>query len=306
MEIHEVIKEIRINSKIPQKNMLKNISKSTYSKIERGAVDLKFDTLLKISERLGVTLRELLDYGVEDEAMLFRQDQNKCFDNINDIAMKTSFLNKYFPNKDIPIELMSPKELAYFCAITTVFNGYWEEVPIYSSNTIEKIVNILFSKSFYTQFDYQILMNIIMFTTYEESKKLVHLMFPIFKIDNRIRVLKNQANRAILNRISVLIYQLKYEEALEFVEFAEENIDFKEDYFLALSFEYHKNLVNRFILRNTLYIERARQVITMMRRISTQLVADTYEFELNNLSDNPSYYLNETISKCPRTAIEKI
>lgn len=304
MDIHEVIKKIRTNLKISQSNMFEDMSKSTYSKIERGAVELKYDTLIQICNRLGISLTELLQYGFQDEPLLVRNELNKCFDNIDDISLKKNFLANYYPEEGTLVEAMTTRQLAYYCAITTVFHEYWQEVPCYTATTIKKIVNILEIKSFYTQFDYQILMNIIMFTTYEQTKKLLNQMYPISDWDKRIAILKNQGIRAVLNRISTLIYKQEYDEALEIIQFAEDNIDFTEDYFLALSFEYHKNIVDRFILRNTLYIERARQVITMMRRISSKEVADTYEFELNNLADNPAHYLDETVSRYPRIAIE--
>lgn len=303
MEILDSIKEIRLNLKIPQENMLNGVTKSAYSKIERGVVELKFETLLRISNRFDMTIQELLNYGLRDEAIVFRITLNDCFDNLTDNSKKIAFLSTYYPQEKIIVETMSSKELAYFTGITTVFHEYWSEISDYSSSDLSKIVQYLQLKFFYTQYDYQILMNIIMYLTSTETKKLLKKMYPIYESESRPFILKNLASRAIINRISTLVYLQKYEEAQEIISFAEKNVDFEEDYFLALSFEYHKNLVDRFLLHNTLYIERARQVITMMRRVSKKITADTYELELNNLSENPAYYLKKTVSKYPRTPI---
>lgn len=303
MDILQAIKELRILSDIPQAKMVRGMSRSSYSKIEKGDTDLKYKVLQQICTRLGVTVHELLMYAAEDTNIIYRRKLNACISNRYDSKKKIDLLNHFYCS-DKGIKDMSVDELKYYSGIKCLFGGVWNEVSKYSENDIKEISNVLSQQHFYVQGHYQILMNSIIFMNATQIDILLNKMYPINKLTQRTDLLINFSARALINLITQYIYTMEYREALKIVEFAEKNITYNNDYFLALSLDYHKNIILRYINRDTLYIQKARDIISIFRSIKADDIADEYERELNNLTEQADYYFDEAVANYAITKIE--
>lgn len=304
MEILETIKEIRELLGIPQSKMIPSMSGTTYSKIERGVVDLKFDVLTQICTTLGMTYEELILYSDKRNPSVFRKRLNNCLKNHDDEVMKKNLLNEFYPNPTKKIEELNFLELNNYCAIKTMLGDNWQELGRYTLEDISYIYKFLINKKYYTQADYQILMNTLLFMDKEQASSLISKVYPIQDISLRTDLLISYGHHALLNVISTAIYRLDYNYALHIINFTENLKSVKYDYYISLDIEYHKNVVFRFLKRDTEYIERAREIINSMRHIRDDETAFIFETELNNLTERADYYLNETIHRFPRTSIK--
>lgn len=80
-------------------------------------------------------------------------------------------------------------------------------------------------------------------------------------------------------------------------------MDFSADYYLRLNILYHKNVALRFLKSDTLYIERAREIIKIMYAISDPQTAEQFETALNHITEDLSYYQNTR--NYPRTTVKE-
>lgn len=300
MNILLTIKKIRKLLGISQAKMISGMTKSTYSKIERGEIDLKYNILIQICDTLGMSVQELLFFEQQQDHLDFKNKLEYCIKNNNNEKEKIIFLNKYYFSNLKNLELMSTLEIVYFTSIKTIFHGKWSEIEIYTPQEIAFLAKYLSGKKFYVENDYRILMNTIMFFNTIELKLVLNAMYPISESSKRTSQLINRATRALINLVSTQIFRLEYKEAMKTIDFINKTINFENDYFLTLSLGFHKNLALRFIERDTLYIEKAREIIAIIKLVAGEEIANTYSIELNNLTEKADYYLDEMVSNYPR------
>lgn len=302
MNLFESIRFLREKLRIPQGSMIKGMSNTTYSRIENGQRNLKFETIQEISQKFDMTISEVLLFSDTDTEFLnFKHEMATCLENIYDIEKKEYFLNKYFP-KGL-VDSFSQKELGYYLCIKAIFCTLWAEITPPNAIELEYICEHLRKKTFYTMQDYRVVVNIIMFLNDEQVETVIHQMYPIEFYEKRPELLKTYARHIITNLISSYIYKLEYNKALYYVDFIEKNFDFNTNYYFRLVIAYHKNVALRFAERELSYFDEARDIVNVIAKISDPLTGKQFTEELNNLSFKADYYIN--LVNYPRTIIKE-
>ena len=302
MDFFESLSFIRKRLRISQGDMLENTTPSTYSRIESGKRQMKLDQLKLIADKFGMNLKELLEFStIDNEYELFINLFRTCAEDPNDDSNKKKLLKDFFPEKKI--KFMNNNELTHYYVIKGYLGDEWTEIGIPTQEDLEFIVQYLCEKSFYTQKDYQIGMNIIKHLPLKQRTKIIDKMYPIILPENRTDSLKKYANHMVTNLISSCIYELEYETAFKYVQLAENTMDFSSDYYLRLNILYHKNVLLRYLKQDTLYIERARDIIKIMYAISDPSTAKQFETELNKLDKDSNYYTKN--KNYPKTIVKE-
>lgn len=302
MNFFESLSFIRRKLNISQGDMLENTSHSTYSRIESGKRQMKLEQLKLISDKFGMNLKELLEFSnIDTEYEQFLNLFRICADDPNNESNKNKLLKLYFPEKDINI--MNSFELTYYYCIKSYLGAKWPDINTPTIKDTEFIIKYLTEKNFYTQKEYQIAMNILNHLPINNRIEIVDKMYPVLLPEKRTDSLKRYANHMVTNLISSCIYELEYETALKYVQLAENTMDFSVDYYLRLNILYHKNILLRYLKQDTLYIERAREIIKIMYAISDPETAKQFETELNNLTTNPKHYMKN--EDYPRTIVKE-
>lgn len=302
MNLFESISFIRKKMNISQENMLPDTPHSTYSRIESGKRQIKLTTIKQIAQRFNMNLKELLEFSnVDTKYEQFNILLRECMATPNKELSKKQLLTHFYLPKNL--KDMNDLELTFFYSIKGNLAPEWEEIGLLTEEETSFIINRLKQKSFFTQKDYQIAMNIINSITIQQSIELIDLMYPVYLPERRPDTLKRYANHMITNIITASIYELDYKTALKYVELAEKTMDFSADYYLRLNILYHKNVALRFLKSDTLYIERAREIIKIMYAISDPQTAEQFETELNHITEDPSYY--QGTRNYPRTTVKE-
>lgn len=302
MNFFESLSFIRRRLNLSQGEMLENTSHSTYSRIESGKRQMKLEQLKLIADKFGMNLKELLEFSnIDTEYEKFVNFFRNCAEEPDNESNKEKLITTFFPKKKL--HDMNSYELTYYYSIKGYMGTKWPEIGIPTAKDLEFIDNYLSGKSFYTQKDYHIAMNIINHFPLKQRTKIVEKMYPVILPEKRTDSLKKYANHMVTNLISSCIYELEYEIALKYVELAENTMDFSVDYYLRLNILYHKNVLLRYLKQDTLYIERAREIIKIMYAISDPSTAEQFETELNNLDKDPKYYSDN--KSYPRTIVKE-
>ncbi|MEI5995617.1 helix-turn-helix domain-containing protein [Candidatus Enterococcus mansonii] len=294
MSYLESIKHIRELRNIQQKDMLPGVlSHSGYSKIENGKSTLKLDTLQEIIDRLNISLEELSLYAENNNLINnFIKIFNSAITDPENEMIITKLLNHplYKVNKDI--KTMSQKEVIAYAAIKNIMSGLTKN-KVTPLNNYEKeyIVEYITSTNFYGQYDYLLILNTITCLTEEQSNIIIRHMFPVTDTKNRTAKTLNYAFLVLSNVITIAIYNLDYKKAIDYISLAETMIDTSTSYHSRMILEYHKNIALRFLKKDTIYIEKARQIIQITRFIGDEKTARSFETELNNLTTKADYYL---------------
>lgn len=302
MNIFESMSFIRKRLNISQGDMLSNTTHSTYSRIESGKRQIKLETLLEIADRFGMNHEELFQFfDMDNEYQQFIDIFRTFADDTDDETNKEKLLTNFFPKKDL--EKMDSYELTYYFSIKGHLGSILSDIGTPTAEDQKFIVKYLTTKSFYTQKDYQIGMNIITHLPLKERIKIMDKMYPVILPEKRTPSLKRYANHMMTNLISICIYKLEYETAMKYIEIAENTMDFSIDYYLRLNILYHKNVVLRFLKQDTVYITQAREIIKLMYAIGDPQTAKQFETDLNKLTDNPKEYQNN--NNYPRTVVRE-
>ena len=302
MDFYEALSFIRRRLNISQGDMLENTTHSTYSRIESGKRQIKIDTLGLIAKKFGMNFKELLEFSnFDSDYEQFIEIFRDCAQDPDDENNKKKLLEKFFPTKKI--DQMNNDELTCYLAIKGHMGTKWLDIGPPTPNDLKFAVKYLTQKSFFTQKDYQIAMNVINHLTLKDRIRIVEKMYPVILPEKRTASLKRYANHMITNLITSCIYELEYETALKYITIAENTMDFSVDYYLRLNILYHKNVVLRYLKQDTIYITRAREIIQIMYAISDPSTAAQFEKELNELTDNPKHYLEN--KDYPRTIVKE-
>lgn len=290
----DTLKKIRLLRNIKQVDMLPNSeSHSTYAKIENGTTKLRMDTLEILLDRLELSMDEFIfmsnyDEGVSEFLRLFKQ----CFDKPKDKELKKYFLSKYYPKK-IPIEKMSKQELVYYCSIKNQYLTTWNEIKPFSDKEIEYVYSRLAKNKFHTQYDYSILLNACQFFSESQTNALTEIMFPVTEINLRTPYIINSAANYLANMTTKHIYLLEYEKAWKYIELSETIVPLTTGYYSKMNLQFNKCIVLRYLKKESIYIEKARHVISATREIGDNITADKFEEELNKLLEKADYYLDQ-------------
>lgn len=135
-------------------------------------------------------------------------------------------------------------------------------------------------------------MNMVSLLSGEMLDIMVSKLYPISFKEQRDSNIIRYFSLTLLNIVSFSIYNLNYKKALYYLNILEKEVNIQENYYLNISILYHKNIVLRFVEKDTLYIEKAREIIKMVRELGDLPLAEAFETELNELAEDPTHYLN--------------
>lgn len=291
MIFSETLRFIREKRHIPQNKMLKDKDSSQYSRIESGKAQLKIGTLIKLTEKLGLTVNEFVQFSAVDaELQKLSKEMNFCIDNPDLEYQKQELIKKYKQLDKTPRKQLTYGKTAYLYAIKCMLSRYWKEIPAPTPDEINYIFKLLDDSDFYGQLDYILAVNIVPYFNKSQVDTIIKKMYPLKYPERRTEQTKTYANLLITNVISVRTYSLDYQTALEYVKIAQKNTQIRDNYYFHLNILYHKNNILRFIEKDTKYIEEARKVIQIIYDIGDTKTADTFLEELNNLTKDPEYY----------------
>ena len=132
------------------------------------------------------------------------------------------------------------------------------------------------------------------YMTEQQIDILVNSIFPFDDLHLRTSYFINTVFSILTNGITKNIYILDYKKAWEYIELAESIVDNTTGYYPKINLAYSKCIVQRFLEKDTSYIEKAWKIISILNLIGDDMTATAMEEELNNLSEKADYYLDQS------------
>ncbi|MEI5992448.1 hypothetical protein A5881_004004 [Enterococcus termitis] len=293
----DALKFLRTENNLKQKEMIigSQNDNSLYSRLETGKLKIKIEHIEQICDHLDLAPSEFMAFAKIDTDFLEYKDRlNKAINRHTDVLVKEMVLKDYYRLKNINPDQVSMKELAFLYTYKNNLHKLWYEVDKITPEDTNFIVKKLSEKNFFTMYDYILALNTINYMDRKQADTIVKLMIPIKYKEQRTMQTKKYANVLITNIISFEIYQMEYEQALEYIELAEKQDPTFQSYYFRFDIQYHKNLALYFLKKDTKYIDTARKLISSIEEIQDIETAKIYKIQLNHLVDNPAYYKKNT------------
>lgn len=281
MNIQQTLYFFRTNKKLTQRDVLKYVDASVYSKIETGKKHLKFSELIEILNRLSIPFDEFSKYaGIENTQKTFRQllDQYKQTPH-DPIIKKQLYIYFYQLNfsKEMPLD-----QLSNYILFKAFFSSVWAEITPLTTHELEQIFELLNEKEYFFHYDYAILANTIYLFSDKQIDCLMQKAFPVKDMDLRNAATKEFISNLINNLITTLIKKEEFKQALFYLNLAKkENQNYDLSYKIIVDFL--ENLVFFIQTKDICYAQVLTNHINYLTNVGESDLAQNLKTELESL-----------------------
>lgn len=281
MNVQETLLYIRKNKKLAQRELLKYMDSSVYSKIESGKKNLKFSELLEILDNLSIPLAEFSQYLDNDTTgKMMRTLLEKYKKDPQSLTVKNEICT-YFHTLNFDHDL-SLDELSNYVGIKILFSARWQEIPSISQEELTKIFHILNEKKYYFHYDYAILSNTIYLFNDDQIESLMKKAFPVKDMKHRNVATKEFITNLISNLVTTFLTKKEYTKCIFYINSAKKE---KENYDLSykIMINFLENLVQYVQTRDERSKVNLETAINFLYTIGDDNLARVLQLELENI-----------------------
>lgn len=290
MSISDSLKFFRNHRNFSQQEMPLE-DRSKYSRLENGKTKVSEDLFAPLSDKLSITVTELLLFAdLDTELNKFQKLIKKGIQTPHDSKIENKIIEHY--NRLKKIRKKNSKEMAMYYAIVVPFSKIYSQIePITKDNITDTFLHLI-NQTFYGQYDYLLAFNMSLYFSSDQLHTLVQIMFPITNRNQRTIETITYANNLLSNILTVQIYNLEYKKVIEYAKKFESNELILSDYYYRIHFNYSKYLALYLSKREEKYREEIFKYIGIFEGLGDQLTAGLLTNEVKNLESNPRYYLD--------------
>ncbi|CAD5903219.1 helix-turn-helix domain-containing protein [Carnobacterium maltaromaticum] len=224
MKIGQTLLYLRNDRQLSQNYMAENLMPSTsYSKIERDLQAISFNILLKLLDKLGVTIEEFLSLASNDASNtdIFLRDELKKL--LTDVKKNKKRILKIYTicqnKKDETVEYYS-----IYLLLQTLLSTTLDSIqPVSEEDKLvikQRLEERFFSTSFISYYDYRILSNIIVLYSTEDIDSILEKVFPVKLINKRNFETYKMIRLTYNNAISIFIMNHDLKNANKYLQSA--------------------------------------------------------------------------------------
>lgn len=244
-DTNQILKSIRIENKKTQAEIYKDqFSKSVYLKIESGERKLTIDEIVRIANKLGIELNELLalaPYETETEIKKLREEITDLLKATSSIRTKKRLKEIYFLLKKRNKLNLEWLNLYLFFAMG--FSESSNTIKKPSENDLDYLKEVYADRTFFTFIDYKIYLNAIIIYGLEKCIFLEDKLFPVVFKNLRNFEFISTVFLAYSNMISLCVQQSNYKLGFKYLKDALKFENREIDYFSKTQFLYLEELL---------------------------------------------------------------
>lgn len=298
MEIGKTLYFFRRNNQFTQKELTsEKFDVSAYSRIENDNQAIHLDVLEDVLDKLSVSNAEfVIRASFNNKQQRFLLLYNYCAVNLNDRIKKEKLVSYY---QELAHKQKNLRELSNYISISNYFSQYWEEVEALTIVEMEEIYQYIVDRSYYQQYDYTIISNMIGFFDTKHQKRIIEKAVPLVDEEKRDDTTKKYAYMTVINFISSQLYRNNLVLAEKYLVITK-NSDLRNlDYKYRLHIQYLDDLLNYLGTKNYRYLEKIHYFIHLLENLGDKLLAKSIEREVNYVlykrnssAENSSYPIN--------------
>lgn len=280
----------RKKRKVNQVDMLPHRNTKAYQRLEHGETSISFNDLLVCLNSLQLTPEEYFNMIEIEKNMPILEIENqlkKCTQDHTNITEKKILIDHYKKLKSI--ENKNSMEMALYNDIKSCFSTLWHEIDPIDKKDIEHMLKIIEKNSYYTYYDYRMIVNTIILFSAEDSNFIHKKMFPITDSENRTFRTLYVAYLFYPNRITRTIYDKDFNTAKELIQLAEQENVSPTNYYFHQKMKYLKNLVFYLETKENTYYAKILEVILFFEECKNFELAKDLKKEADNLANGYNY-----------------
>lgn len=284
MNIGDALRFFRTKFKLSQKEMTPDfMDASAYSRIEANIRSVKTDELQEIFKKIGILSSEFfMFYDLDPDRTKFKELYFYCGAHLNNKTTKKKLVDYY--NTISKKEDKSISELSNYIAIKNYFGYHWDEIEKVQQEEADEIFNLMMQKSFYTQYDYLIISNLIRLFTPKQIDLIIPRIIPIPFEDKRNLETKRYAYNTLINVISLNLYSADYDSAEKFIKLAKRQNKIETDYYFKLNLQYLSNLFQYLVTGDMVFLEKVHAFVHVLEDIGEDFHAEQVKTEVKVLT----------------------
>lgn len=293
MSLNEALKFFRVQRNLTQSE-LADTDRSTYSRIENNKAKVLVNQLKPFSDKLSITVSELLLFsGLDNDFYDFQRIIKEASIHPQKPSLKRKILAIY---KELqPNKCKNNKQLAmYYCVIAS-FSRIYNEIEPPSKNEVQYSFRHLIKLTFHTQYDYLLALNMISYYTSDQVKSITKTMFPIKEPHKRTVETLKYANILMVNAITMQVYNLNYDYVIKFCTNLEKEALLYENHYYRFLMKYYKYLSLHLENFDNESLRLANKYLDIIQDMYDADTYNSFKIEQENLIHNPRYYLDLNI-----------
>ncbi|MEB7427752.1 hypothetical protein NGC25_10730 [Enterococcus faecalis] len=284
----------RKKRKINQADMLPHRNTKAYQRLEYGETEISFNDLLVCLNSLQLTPEEyfnMIEIEKNMPILEIEKQLKKCTQNPNNINEKNKLIDHYKKLKSI--ETKNSMEMALYNDIKSYFSTLWHEIEPINNKDIDNMLKIIKKNSYYTYYDYRMIVNTIILFSKEDTNFIYKKMFPIEDIENRTFRTLYVAYLFYPNRITRAIYDADFNTANKLIQLAEQENVSPNNYYFHQKMKYLKNLVLYLTTKENIYYAKILEVILFFEECKNFELAEDLKQETDNLANGYKYSIED-------------
>lgn len=290
LTLSNALKFFRTQRDIKQSDLAEN-DRSNYSRIENGKAKVPVEHLKTFTDKLSITVSELILYsGLDNDFLYFQKAVKEALIQPQNLTNKHKILELYLdlhPNKN-----KNNKQLAMYYTIIASFSATYSEIEKLTKDDINYSFSHLIRLPFHTQYDYLLAVNMISYYTLDQIRSITKAMFPIQDPQKRTVETLKYANLLMINTITMEIYNLDYDFVLKFIGAMEKEKLIYENHYYRFLMTYYKHLTNYLKSQDQYSLGMAKQYLIIIQDMYDHNTYEAFKKEQENLIYNPRYYLD--------------
>ena len=293
MNIGDLLRFFRKNNKQLQKEIASDKqSTSDYSRTEKNFHNKIFNLVDDNLDNLSVSWEEfILMSNLGQKQRKLKELFNYCVLHPSNLDKKEKLIKKYLELEPDPsINLW---ESSFYVIIKRFLYNEWSEIEQLTDSEIDLYYNYLVSRSFYSHYDYSLILNLVSFFNKKETSILIKRCFPVKMKTRRPHQTKIITYNILRNIITTRLNENDYDSARTYIAYAKrEDIDLK-NYSYRMHIKYLENLVDFLDTTDSSYYKKIYRYVDVLKDIGDLKEASEIENEVKELIDNKGQGIRE-------------
>lgn len=285
--INEIVKKIRIESGIKQKDARRNVmSADAYSRIENGKKEISWNELIGILENLNISLSEFVSiYGEPILTHGLREKVRMLYYEIDSIEAQEQLIAIYEQLEQTCSELQSCEKSVYFDIKQIFHQKFPEQINPITKKELQEVVSLVKKKKgkqFFDE-DYRLISQTILDMDKEDMELVLDSLFPLEQ-KNISELSKKYLSNLFFNCLTPMLKAYDHDMVEKVFSIVKEHkFLYQDSYFYRINLSYLECFYNFLQTNNVYELEKINDILRTLEIVGDKETSDAMREEMKEI-----------------------